>query len=231
MRGRLLAFETHYTLAFDRSDDDNERDPFTLRYADAGDLAPEYGWSDRDRRHQVSGYLLIGLPGDVHLNNVVRYRVGVARLRAVRQPGARGPPSRRIGSARTEPSSRATRCGAQNAFFTWDLRVSRRFALGGGAIIEPILEIFNVTNADNFVDPAVGFAAVQLRRVAPERARRHPAGAGGAQRAVLTIDVHGIDDDTAPRSRSTGGWRNDRISEPGARLLHVHRHRQKVRRP
>ena len=71
--GRPLTFEAHYTLAFDRSDDDNERDPFTLRYAHAGDLAPEYGWSDRDRRHQVSGYLLAGLPGGIDLNNVVRY--------------------------------------------------------------------------------------------------------------------------------------------------------------
>ena len=51
VRNRPLSFETHYTLAFDRSDDDNERDPFVLRYADASDLAPEYGWSDRDRRH------------------------------------------------------------------------------------------------------------------------------------------------------------------------------------
>ena len=55
LAGWPITFETHYTLAFDRSDDDNERDPFVLRYAHAGDLTPEYGWSDRDRRHQVSG--------------------------------------------------------------------------------------------------------------------------------------------------------------------------------
>ena len=73
VRSRPLTFETHYTLAFDRSDDDNERDPFTLRYASAANLAPEYGWSDRDRRHQVSGYLLLTLPGEVQVNHVVRY--------------------------------------------------------------------------------------------------------------------------------------------------------------
>ena len=39
--GRPVTFETHYTLAFDRSDDDNERDPFVLRYAHAANLAPE----------------------------------------------------------------------------------------------------------------------------------------------------------------------------------------------
>ena len=155
VRGRLLAFETHYTLAFDRSDDDNERDPFTLRYADAGDLAPEYGWSDRDRRHQVSGYLLIGLPGDVHLNNVVRYLSASPASGQCANRGARAAqPSDRICADGTILARNTLR--RQNAFFTWDLRVSRRFALGGGAIIEPILEIFNVTNADNFVDPAVG---------------------------------------------------------------------------
>ena len=72
-RTRSITFEAHYTLAFDHSDDDNECDPFILCYADARDLAPEYGWSDRERRHQLSGYLLIALPGDLHLNHVVRY--------------------------------------------------------------------------------------------------------------------------------------------------------------
>ena len=153
--GRPLTFEAHYTLAFDRSDDDNERDPFTLRYAHAGNLAPEYGWSDRDRRHQISGYLLIGLPGDIDLNNVVRYLSASPVSEQCANRGARA----------AQPSDRVCADGSilqrntlrrQNEFFTWDLRVSRRFALGDGTTLEPILEVFNVTNADNFVDPAVG---------------------------------------------------------------------------
>ena len=153
--GRPLTFEAHYTLAFDRSDDDNERDPFTLRYAHAGNLAPEYGWSDRDRRHQVSGYLLVGLPGDIDLNNVVRYLSASPVSEQCANRGARAAqPSDRIcadGSILQRNTLRR-----QNEFFTWDLRVSRRFALGDGTTLEPILEVFNVTNADNFVDPAVG---------------------------------------------------------------------------
>ena len=153
--GRPLTFEAHYTLAFDRSDDDNERDPFTLRYAHAGNLAPEYGWSDRDRRHQVSGYLLVGLPGDIDLNHVVRYLSASPVSEQCANRGARAAqPSDRIcadGSILQRNTLRR-----QNAFFTWDLRVSRRFALGDGTTLEPILEVFNVTNADNFVDPAVG---------------------------------------------------------------------------
>ena len=151
--GRPLTFEAHYTLAFDRSDDDNERDPFVLRYAHAGDLAPENGWSDRDRRHQVSGYVLVGLPGNVDLNNVVRY---LSASPVSEQCAARG--------ARVlQPTDRICADGSifqrntlqrDNAFFSWDVRVSRRFTLGDGTTLEPIFEVFNLTNADNYVDPA-----------------------------------------------------------------------------
>ncbi len=153
--GRPLTFEAHYTLAFDRSDDDNERDPFTLRYAHAGNLAPEYGWSDRDRRHQASGYVLATLPAAVQLSNVVRYVSASPASEQCANRGARAAqPADRIcadGSILARNTLRR-----ENAFFTWDLRLSRRFALGGGTVIEPIFEVFNLTNTDNFVDPAVG---------------------------------------------------------------------------
>ncbi len=152
--GRPVTFETHYTLAFDRSDDDNERDPFTLRYAQAANLAPEYGWSDRDRRHQVSGYVLFSLPAEVQLSQVVR----------VLSPSPVSEQCANRGERAAQPSDRICADGSiltrntlrrRNGFFSWDLRVSRRFALGAAAI-EPIFEIFNLTNADNFVDRAVG---------------------------------------------------------------------------
>ena len=156
VRNRPLTFETHYTLAFDRSDDDNERDPFTLRYADASNLGPEYGWSDRDRRHQVSGYLLTTLPWDVQLNNVVRY---LSASPVSEQCAARGQraaqPSDRICADGTILTRNTLR--RDNAFFTWDVRVSRRFALGvRGIVVEPIVEVFNLINADNYVDTAIG---------------------------------------------------------------------------
>ena len=154
-QSRPITFETHYTLAFDRSDDDNERDPFTLRYANAGNLAPEYGWSDRDRRHQVSGYLLATLPGEVQLNNVVRYLSASPVSEQCANRGMRvAQPSDRICADGTILTRNTLR--RDNAFFTWDVRISRRFALRNGAVIEPILEAFNLTNADNFVDTAVG---------------------------------------------------------------------------
>jgi hypothetical protein len=68
--GRLM-FEGNYTLAYDKSDDDNERDPFTIRYADINNLDAEYGWSDRAGRRLLQQRV------------PVRHRVpGLAELRA-----------------------------------------------------------------------------------------------------------------------------------------------------
>ncbi len=155
LRSWPLTFEAHYTLAYDRSDDDNERDPFTFRYASAGDLAPEYGWSNRDRRHQVSGYLLIDLPGGMQVNNVVRYLSASPTSEQCANRGMRAAqPSDRICPDGTILTRNTLRRG--NSFFTWDIRLSHRFALRNGTVIEPILEVFNLPNADNYVGTEVG---------------------------------------------------------------------------
>src|SRR3989454_4995989 len=64
-------FQVNYTLSFDKSDDDNERDPFTLRYAQANKLAPEFNWSDRDQRHRFNGWALVKLPAGFYMDNRV----------------------------------------------------------------------------------------------------------------------------------------------------------------
>ena len=53
-------FQVNYTLSRDMSDDDNERDPFTFRYARADNLEPEYNYSDRDQRHRFNAWFLTG---------------------------------------------------------------------------------------------------------------------------------------------------------------------------
>ena len=42
-----------------------------------------------------------------------------------------------------------------NSFFSWDVRISRPFPAGRGQV-EAIVEIFNLTGADNFRDPSYG---------------------------------------------------------------------------
>ena len=77
-----VGFQANYTYSKDRSDDDNERDPFTLRYAKihedpsdpTSEFSKEWGYSDRDQRHRVNAYLLWIAPGEVAMNFRYAYR-------------------------------------------------------------------------------------------------------------------------------------------------------------
>jgi hypothetical protein len=154
-----LQFQANYTLSFDKSDDDNERDPFTFRYAQADSLQKEYNWSDRDQRHRFNIWALAILPGDFYLNN---------RLSAYSaQPASElcGANNVGTGTRAVLPTDRICPDGhilqrntirRDNAFFSWDIRLSRPFNFGRQGTFEAIFEVFNVTNADNFKDPASG---------------------------------------------------------------------------
>ena len=151
--GGAVAFGLSYTLAFDRSDDDNERDPFTFTYADPRDLDAEWGWSDRDRRHKIAGHLLLDLPGGLSMNHIARYlSASPVSESCVRRGERTALPSDRI----CADGSILERNGLRrdNEFFTWDLRVSRSFGAGQG--LEVVIEAFNLTNSGNFLDPSQG---------------------------------------------------------------------------
>jgi hypothetical protein len=151
-------FQVNYTLSFDKSDDDNERDPFTFRYARPNNLAPEYNWSDRDQRHRVNAWALIKLPGDVFMNNRVSYYSA--------QPVSEQCGAGNVGNGQRAASANDRVClngtilkrntlRKDNAYFSWDLRLSKDFNVGQGQI-EAIVEVFNLTGNDNFRDPAYG---------------------------------------------------------------------------
>jgi hypothetical protein len=156
--GSRLQFQFNYTLSFDKSDDDNERDPFSYRYAQADSLQREYNWSDRDQRHRFNAWVLAILPGNFYLNN----RVSAYSAQ---------PASEICGSANVGTGVRATSrlericpdghilqrntIRRDNAYFSWDVRLSRPFDLGPQGALELIFEAFNVTNNDNFKDPSV----------------------------------------------------------------------------
>jgi hypothetical protein len=156
--GSKLQFQLNYTLSYDKADDDNERDPFTFRYARADSLQREYNWSDRDQRHRFNAWLLAVLPGDLYLNN---------RLSAYSaQPASEvcGPGNTGTGQRAATASQRVCPDGhillrntirRDNAFFSWDVRLSKPFNVGPGTV-EAIFEAFNVTNHDNFKDPSSG---------------------------------------------------------------------------
>ena len=151
----LLTFDLSYTLSFDKSDDDNERDPFTFRYADPSKLDSEYGWSDRDRRHKATGYLAFSLPGEMAFSNIVRYLSPSPVSESCATRGERAAqPSDRICADGTILQRNTLR--RDNGFFTWDVKLSRPFTVGGGRTLEPVFEVFNLTNAHNSLDTAQG---------------------------------------------------------------------------
>jgi hypothetical protein len=157
--GTRLQFQVNYTLSFDKADDDNERDPFTFRYARADSLEQEYNWSDRDQRHRVNAWVLAVLPGEIYLNNrVSAYSAqpaseicgagNVGTGQRASQPGQRICPDGHV--------LRRNTIRRDNAYFSWDLRVSKPISLGPQGTLEAIVEVFNLTNNDNFKDPSSG---------------------------------------------------------------------------
>ena len=128
-------FQANYLLSWDRSDDDNERDPFTFRYADVRDFGPEYGYSDRDQRHRFNAFATFALPHDVTISPIVQYRSA--------QPTS-------VVDRGTFPNiiERNT-LRLDNEFFTFDVRASKAFKFGEKVTLEGIFEAFNLFNNRN----------------------------------------------------------------------------------
>jgi hypothetical protein len=156
-----LQFQFNYTLSWDKSDDDNERDPFTFRYARADSLEKEYNWSDRDQRHRFNAWVLAILPGDIYVNNRLSAYSAQPRSQSC---GADNQPTGEPAVPTSADPSRDRACPdgsalqrntirRDNGYFSWDIRVSKPFPVGPGTL-EAIFEAFNVTNADNFKDPS-----------------------------------------------------------------------------
>ncbi len=146
-----LQFQAYYTYSRDKSDDDNERDPFSFRYAKVTDLDAEYSWSDRDQRHRFNGWMLWNAPMDFDVN--VRYSFRSAQPKSITRTGAdAGQPSDRI-----NPDGSVTRRNLgrkDNKYSSLDLRLARQFQFGGIAI-EPAIDVFNLLNSKNLRRPEV----------------------------------------------------------------------------
>jgi hypothetical protein len=130
--------EANYVLAKDEDDDSNERDPFTDRSFDFYDLDLDYGPSDRDIRHKFNFFTYVELPEEFRLNVRMQGRTA--------QPITTSP---RVlnGSDRGRNWDRK-----DNAYFSFDWRLQRPFAVGTVQII-PSLEMFNTFNNANNVNP------------------------------------------------------------------------------
>jgi hypothetical protein len=151
-----LQFQANYTLSVDKSDDDNERDPFSFRYAAANQLDREYNYSDRDQRHRLNLWALYHLPWDLYANS----RFSWYSAQPTSEKCINNAPS---GQRATSPTDRICANGTilmrntirrDNAFASWDIRLSRPFRTARDQQLEAIVEVFNVLNRDNFRDPS-----------------------------------------------------------------------------
>ncbi|HVT17990.1 MAG TPA: TonB-dependent receptor [Thermoanaerobaculia bacterium] len=144
-------FQAYYTYSKDKSDDDNERDPFSFRYAKITDLGAEYGYSDRDQRHRVNAFMLYEAPFALDVS--VRYAYRSAQPQSITATGAvANTPQDRI-----NPDGSVTQRNLgrkNNQFNSFDFRLSRDFHVGG-VMIQPIIDVFNLFNSPNFRRPEV----------------------------------------------------------------------------
>jgi len=153
--------QANYTLSFDKSDDDNERDPFTFRYAKADRLEREYNWSDRDQRHRFNLWVVQHLPYGFDL----AHRVSATSQQPTSAscgPWAGNLYAPAAGQVATSPADRICANGdillrntlrKNNEYFQWDVRLSRAFSVGSGSL-EAMVEVFNLTNRVNIRNPS-----------------------------------------------------------------------------
>ena len=158
--GGEVQFQVNYTLSWDKSDDDNERDPFTFRYVDPTRLEREWGWSDRDQRHRLNAWVLAPLPGGLLLNQRLSWYSAQPVSEACGDDGrGSGRPAVNPWGALSDricPDDTILRRNTlrkDHGYFSWDVRLSRPIPLGDGRL-EAIVEVFNLLDTDNYREPS-----------------------------------------------------------------------------
>jgi hypothetical protein len=164
---RNVSFQAYYTYSKDKSDDDNERDPFSFRYARITDLDAEYHYSDRDQRHRFNSWLLWNAPLGLDVNVRYSYRsaqpkslacvVSVAFCGVDAFGNSRFMADAAAPADRINPDGSVTRRNLgrkDNEFSSLDFRLSKQFAVGG-ITLEPAIDVFNLFNSKNLRRPEV----------------------------------------------------------------------------
>jgi outer membrane receptor for ferrienterochelin and colicin len=157
-----FGFQAYYTYSKDRSDDDNERDPFSINYAKVTDLAAEYGYSNRDQRHRFNSWFVWNAPLGIDVNARYSYRSHQPKSITATGADANTPLDRCLalnpdGSGSCDPIKGVVERNLgrkDNQFSSLDLRLSKEFLIAG-LVIEPSVEIFNLFNSKNFLSPEV----------------------------------------------------------------------------
>ncbi len=131
--------EGNYVLAQDEDNDSNERDPFTDRSFNFFDLSKDWGPSDRDIRHKVNAFGYFAVRGGLQIATRIQGRTA--------QPITASP---RILNGTDRGRNGELK---DNAFFTFDWRLSRPIKLAGKYELLPVVEMFNTFNNANNINP------------------------------------------------------------------------------
>ena len=150
-RTKKLQFQAFYTLAYNQSDDDSERDAGGFGYVNSFNLKPEYFYSNNDVRHNFTGNVVYRLPYGFDISAISRARSGLPL-----NPRA-GTDLNRDGNNNDRPYRSAGDPFPRNYFrnlnvYTTDIRLLKNFAIRGERVrIQFSVEAFNLFNTDNVV--------------------------------------------------------------------------------
>ncbi|MCS6886473.1 MAG: carboxypeptidase regulatory-like domain-containing protein [Acidobacteriota bacterium] len=133
---KRFQFQANYLLSWDFSDDDNERDPFTFRYADINNLKLEYNYSDRDQRHRFNFFGVYNGPYGINITAIFQGRSAQPDSVPGRGPGT---------------TIKRNTLRKENAFTSLDLRFSKVFKVDEVKQLEFMAEIFNIFNSRNLI--------------------------------------------------------------------------------
>jgi hypothetical protein len=152
-RKRKFQFQGFYTVAYNFSDDDNERDTgFSTAsgYENAFNFKQDYGYAAIDIRHQLTMNSTYDLPFGITVGGIFRARSGLPINPRV------GTDVNSDGVNSDRPFQRPGQIFARNFFRNrgtsqLDMRVMKSFTFRERLKLQASAEIFNLMNADNVV--------------------------------------------------------------------------------
>jgi hypothetical protein len=126
----------NYQLSETLADDDNERDPFTYRYAVANNFKPDYGFSNQNERHRANAFGLYQGPWGIEFSPRISFHT----------------PQPISATNRILPDGSILKRNTlwkDNTLFTLDFRVDKNFHLSERFVLQAAVDVFNATNRSN----------------------------------------------------------------------------------
>jgi hypothetical protein len=133
---RNFQFNMNYQLSEDLADDDNERDPFSYRYAVANNFKPDYGFSDRNERHRFNLFGYYQAPWGIEFSPLISFH----------SPQPVSVADRVLSNGYIVKRNTLWK---DNTFFAFDFRADKNFKITERVRLQFIVDAFNLTNRAN----------------------------------------------------------------------------------